>query len=122
MYNIHDQIGNVDEFFLVEGKQNPAKDLSHQGRYPTNKVTRSFQVLSLDDRASHMDVTDGERATGNEHWGRENEKWEQIKPFKPNLNPSPISNLIFSSLFCSHFSFSHSPLSAPSFSNIPCHT
>ena len=26
---------------------------------------------------------------------------------KPNLNPSPISNLISNSLFCSHFSFSH---------------
>ena len=25
---------------------------------------------------------------------------------KPNLNPSPISNLISNSLFCSHFSFS----------------
>ena len=31
---------------------------------------------------------------------------------KPNLNPSPISNLISNSLFYSHFSFSHFVLKA----------
>ena len=43
---------------------------------------------------------------------------------KPTLNPSPSSNFISNSLFCSHFSFSRSPrwfpaLTIPRFGNIP---
>ena len=40
-----------------------------------------------------------EQGAGNEHRERENKKMGII----PNLNPSPISNFISSSLLCFHF-------------------
>ena len=32
---------------------------------------------------------------------------------KPTFNPSPLSNFVSKSLFCSHFSFPHPPLLVP---------
>ena len=79
----------------------------------------------LSDRSLICKQKTGVAKTGNRQRGTSmgNGKMKNRKT-KPTLNPSPISNFISNSLYCSHFSFSRSPRSFPAlpiprFGNIP---
>ena len=89
-----------------------------QGRFHGRHRRRIVRSLICTRKTGATKTGNGQRGTSMGYRKMKNQK------IKPTLNPSPISNFISNSLFCSHFSFSCSPRSFPAlpiprFGNIP---